>query len=340
MNPMTREVGAVRRWLWLGLGVIAVSGFATPGLAQNGFRPTDRDYRRGGHVPSLSECTALLESAVRTMYQEIEPNNDTPPAELVAYADLRALRLYVGALEVAGWSLEQCSGDYRRYDNDGMYRYGRNRISDPQALAIWERYQAHRETVRTLLLRVRQTAVAVEHQVSFCDPQIAQEWQHNVLPVLRDTIAATEPMFQEEIAYRSYGPPGQQSNRIVQVSGTSIPREAVDVSKSRSYAPYDGKGVGQGRYFEVRAFGGAVHVHTIRFVSSENSHSAYGSSRTREIKVDAVAKPGQPLFIPCNRGRWSTVSDLTIEWDNGDRSRRAYGLIELVENNPTDDRRN
>lgn len=338
MNPMTREEGAVRRWIWLGLGVIAVSGFATPGMAQNGFRPTDHDHRNGNPVPSLSECTALLESAVRTMYQEIEPNNDTPPAELIAYADLRSLRLYVGALEVAGWSLEQCTGDYQRYDNDGIYRYGRNRISDPQALATWERYRAQRETVRTLLLRVRQTAVAVEHQVSFCDPQVAREWRRDVKPVLRDTIAATEPMFQEEIAYRSYGLPGQQSNRVVQVSGTSIPREAVDVSKSRSYAPYDGKGVGQGRYFEIRAFGGAVRVRRIRFVNSESAHGAYGTSRPREITVDAVAQPGQPLFIPCDRGRWSTVSDLEVEWENGDRSRRAYGLIELVEDNPNDRR--
>ena len=83
--------------------------------AQDGFRgPTQPDaarrnephtHRRQG--PSLSESTAILEAAVRTMYMRIEPGNDTSPNELLVYADLRALRLYTGALEVAGWSLEQ-----------------------------------------------------------------------------------------------------------------------------------------------------------------------------------------------------------------------------------------
>jgi hypothetical protein len=57
----------------------------------------------------------------------------------------------------------------------------------------------------------------------------------------------------------------------------------------------------------------------------------------RELTVDAVVQPGQPLYVPCNRGRMVDMSELEVEWGPADRgSRRALATIDLVENN--DDR--
>ena len=177
-----------RPWLAALLFVFALPAVV---LAQGGYGP--RETRRP-EPPSLSESTALLESAVRNLYKSIEPGNDqSSPNELLAYADLRSLRLYTGALEVAGWSLEKVWDDYQNYLDRGVYR-DRSRLTDRNALAAFERYQAARETVRTLLQRVRSTAILAEHQLSFCDPQVAIEWRQEVLPTLRDCIAATDPI--------------------------------------------------------------------------------------------------------------------------------------------------
>ena len=185
-----------RPWLAPLLFVFALPSMV---LAQGGYAP--RETRRP-EPPSLSESTALLESAVRNLYKSIEPGNDqSSPNELLAYADLRSLRLYTGALEVAGWSLEKVWDDYQNYLDRGVYR-DRSRLTDRNALAAYERYQAARETVRTLLQRVRSTAILAEHQLSFCDPQVAIEWRQEVLPTLRDCIAATDPIFEEEVVYQ------------------------------------------------------------------------------------------------------------------------------------------
>lgn len=320
-------------WLNWGLGLVVAAAFAAPVAAQDGFRRSDPRDR--GRIPSLSEATAILEAAVRNLYTTITPGNDTSPNELLAYADLRVLRLYTGALEVAGWSLEQSQSDYQRYNDSGAYRGGRTRISDQNALFVHERYHAYRETVRNLLLRVRTTAVSVEHQVSFCDPEIAREWRSEVLPALRDTIAATEPLFEEEIAYQRYGIPGQTAaTRVIPAAGSGVPRDAVDVAKNPTYQPYDGQGRGQGRYFEVRTYGGAVNVRAIRFRNHENAFGVLGTSATKEITVDQVAEPGQPLYIPCNRNRWADISNLEVDWENAERGRRAFATIELVESAP------
>lgn len=331
------------RGLVCGLVVVASLTMSSAN-GQERFRPASvTDYRDRDHraqfrpdTPKLSESTAILEAAVRTMYKNIEPGSDTSPNELLAYADLRALRLYTGALEVAGWSFEQAVQDYWQYQEAGAYRNGRNRITDQQALVAMEKFRAYRETVRTLLFRVRQTAVSVEHQVSFCDPVVGREWRSEVLPALRDAIAATEPLFEEELAYQRYTAPGVAPVNIVQTSANGIPRDAVEVSKYRTYAPYDGKGRGQGRFVEVRSFGGSVYVKAIRFRSHENALGLLGTSVVREIPVDQVVEPGQPLYIPANRGRFVDMSDLEIEWADGDRGRRAYGHVELVESSPND----
>lgn len=357
-----------RRSVLVGLGLFAASSLAVQGMAQEGFRPTPRDDRqrnprtadartgdnryqdgrsadnqsnlrdRQNHNPTLSEATALLEAAVRTMYKNIEPDTeDSSPNELLAYADLRALRLYTGALEVAGWSLEQAASDYQRYQSGGAYRGGYRNTTDDQAQAALERYRAYRETARTLLLRVRETAVSVEHQVSFCDPSVSAEWRQEVLPVLRDAVAATDPIFQEQQQYQGYAIPGQAATKVIPASNTGgMPRDAVDVNKSPVYQPYNGQGRGQGRYFEIRAFGGAVRVKSIRFKSQENAFGLLGTTGVRELAVDQVAEPGRPLFIPGNRRRWVDVTNLEVEWEGADRDRRAYGTIELVETSPDD----
>lgn len=339
-----KRVGDYRRWALVGMALVAVSSMAVRGLAQDGFRAATREDRvRDGHYhphgtsPSLSEATALLEAAVRTMYKNIEPGtDDASPNELLAYADLRALRLYTGALEVAGWSLEHAAADYQRFQTSGAYRGGYRSVTDQQAVAAWEKYRSYRETARTLLYRVRETAVSVEHQVSFCDPSVSREWRQVVLPVLRDTIAATEPMFEEQFAYQSYGIPGQTVSRIVQGPGNGIPAGAVEVNKTPTYQPYNGQGRGQGRYFEVRAFGGPIRVVAIRFRSQENAFGLLGTSGVREVRVDQVVEPGRPLFVPGNRRRWVDVSDLEVDWESADRGRRVYGTIDLVESSPED----
>lgn len=324
-----------RWWLAMGLGlVVAAAGFEAQ--AQDGFAPTRVRRPPTQPVPDLSEATAVLESAIRSLYVTIEPGkNDVSPNELLAYSDLRSLRLYAGALEVAGWSLDQCATDYNRYNSAGAYRGGRGRVTDAQALAALERYRASRETVRSLLQRVRTTAVLAEHQISFCDPYVGQQWRQEVVPALRDAIAATEPLFEEEVAYQRYGVPGQQA-RVVPASGNGVPNEAVEVAKNPNFQPYDGQGRGKGRYFEIRAYGGDVAVKSIRFRSHEDAFGAFGTSNTREITVNQVVEPGAPLYVPCNRKRWVDISDLEIEWEPGQRGRRAFGQIELVENSPDD----
>lgn len=369
-----------RRW-GVGLGVLALGAWAlTARAADDTFRPTPAahgqrsasNYRsanndrgsgytraggnagndRGGDdqpnqnqqpAPRLSESTALLESAVRDMYKTIEPNSETPssPNELLAYADLRALRLYAGALEVAGWSLENAADDYRRHQDSGAYRNGRAQVNDPQAAAALEKFRAYRETVRTLLFRVRETAVSVEHQVSFCAPEVIQNWEQDVLPTLRMTIASTAPLFQDQVTYSGYGVAGSNppQGRVTPTSGNGTPRDAVDVGKNPTFAPYDGKGQGGGRYFEIRAFGGVVRVKSIRFNSYEDSFGTLGTNTAREILVDAEVEPGQPLFVACNRGRSTEITQLEIEWETAD-NRRSYGTLDLVENGPDDNNGN
>ena len=153
------------RGLCLSAGLML--GISSTVAAQSNIRPTAAISQPRHDVPELSEATALLESSVRAMYQNIEPGSDTSPNELLAYADLRALRLYTSALEVAGWSLEQSASEYQKHLKNGAYVAARGRISDPQAEIALERFRAYREATRTLLFRVRTTAVAVEHQVSF-----------------------------------------------------------------------------------------------------------------------------------------------------------------------------
>jgi hypothetical protein len=323
--------GNSRWWTW-GFSLAVVMGLATPAPAQDGFRSDSRSIRR--NVPNLSESTAILESAVRNLYTTITPGNDTLPNELLAYADLRVLRLYTGALEMAGWSLEQAMNDYYRYMDAGAYRGGRSRISDQNALIAHDRYHAYRETVRSLLLRVRTTAVSVEHQVSFCDPQINREWRNEVIPALRDTIAATEPLFEEEHAYQRYGIPGQTSSRVIPTAGSGIPNNAVDVGRQPTFQPFEGQGRGQGRFFEIRAYGGSVRVRSIRFRNHENAFGVLGTSTIKDINVNQTADPGQPLYIPCNRNRWVDISELEVQWENVERGRKAFATIELVESAP------
>lgn len=333
-----------RRCAWLtSLAVVVTT--ALPALAQDGFRGPTQDgvrqndpqtYRRQG--PSLSESTAILESAVRTMYMRIEPGNDTSPNELLVYADLRALRLYTGALEVAGWSLEQSQADFYRYQTAGAYRNGYSRVQDQKAEMALARYRAYRESCRTLLYRVRTTAVSVEHQVAVCAPEVAHEWRDQVLPALRDLISSTEPMFEEQIVYSGYGVPGGKTVAVgkVQLTSNGVPEGACDVSRNLTYKPYNGEGRGMGRYVEVRAYGGAVHVTAVRFRSHERAVGAFDTSVIREVSVDQIAEPGRPLYIPANRGRTVDLSDLEIVWDSHERNRRSYATVELVEANPND----
>ena len=294
-----------------------------------------------GISSNISGATAVLESVVRTMYSHIEPGRENSPNELLAYADLRVLRLYVGAMEVSGWSLEQSYADFLNYRQQGHYRDGYSHISDRKAQAAWERYRAYRETVRTLLLRVRTTAVSVEHQVSFCDPIVGQEWRDEVLPALRDTIAAVEPLLIDEVRpsrYSAYGPVGRPttaSTTVIPTSTSGIPQNAVEVGpRFATHMPYEGRGHGEGRYFEVRAYGGQIRIRNIRFTSYDR---ATGSNLTRELTVDSSVEPGRPLFVSCHRGRWVDASNVEITWESADRGRgRVYGSIDLVDGSPSD----
>jgi hypothetical protein len=246
------------------------------------------------------------------------------------------LRLYTGALEVAGWDLEQAAATYADLTN-GQYRNGRNgpgRVSEGQVIEARDRYLAFRETVRTLLFRVRSTAVAVEHQVSFCDPSIARGWQHDVVPALLDTITATEPLFAAQTQSAGYYVPGQTRSNVTQTNG-GIPSNAVEVNKFPTYQPYEGRGRGQGRYFEIRAFGGPVRVKAIRYRSHENAFGVIGTSVQRELTVDQIASPTDPLFIPVNRERYVDLSDLEIDWENADNRRKTFAVIDVVADRPS-----
>jgi len=319
------------------LTVGALAAGSLPALAQEGYSPARRGANSlpAADAPSLSETTALLESAVRNLYKLIEPGEEeASPNELLAYADLRSLRLYTGALEVAGWTLEKVGEEYQRFSANGVYR-DRARLTDRNALLAWERYQASRETVRTLLQRVRSTAILCEHQISFCDPSVSREWRNEVLPALRDCIAATDPIFAEEVAFQRYGVPGQTA-RVVPASGTAGGAgEPVDVVRNPVYLPYNGQGRGQGRFIEIRAFTGPVRVKLVRFESHERSFGVADATVMREVPVDLIAQPGQPLYIPCNRGRWVDLTGLEVEWGPAERGRRALATIDLVETDPT-----
>jgi hypothetical protein len=332
MNLRT-NVGGIRN-VMIAAGLVLSTAGSTAFAQNDLFRTVSSTTQNWNDVPRLSEATAVLESVVRDMYKHIEPGRDSSPNELLAYADLRALRLYTGALEVAGWSLEQTMQDYRNYERSGAYRGG-NRPQDPRAQEALERYRAYRETTRTLLYRVRTTAVSVEHQVGFCDPSVARDWRTNVLPALRDTIAATEPMFVEQYAFISYGVPGQPVRPVTAANG-GIPEGAVDVRQSPTYAPYNRQGRGQGRYFVIRTFGGPVRVTAVRYRSHENAFGLVGTSTIRELAVNQDSSVGSPLYVACNRGRWADISELEVDWAPVDGNRRVFATIELVDASPND----
>jgi len=329
--------------VWLaglvGTLVLSVTSFAT---AQDSFGATGTRSRTGGFVPSLSEATAILESAVREMYQNIEPGDNPSPNELIAYADLRALRLYTGALEVAGWDLEQASNDYRNLDASG-FRGRRWDVAptDQRVLAARDKYLAFRETVRTLLYRVRSTAVAVEHQVSFCDPRVSREWRSQVVPALLDVINATQPLFETRESAGGYanGNGPRNNGPRVYTTGT-IPQDAVEVSRNAVYRPFNGQGRGEGRYFEVRAFGGPIRVKRIRYVSHENNFGVISTSVQRELNVNQIASPSEPLYVPCNRERYVDLSQLEVEWESADPRRTAHGIIDVLNDIPNNVRDN
>ena len=352
---MAHVQGETRGSLWLRriIGGMVLSAVCVGAMAQDQFlnprgnnaagfngNPNGPSYNGGYNAPptgapSLSEATAILEAGVRTLYKHIEPGDDPSPNELIAYADLRALRLYTGALEVAGWDLEQASQAYAQLDSARYRGRIRDMPTDARTLQARERYLAFRETVRTLLLRVRTTAVAVEHQVSFCDPRVSREWRTEVVPALTDVISATQPLFMEQDVYTAYGVPGARTRPVSNVNGPNgIPADAVEVARSPVYRPYNGEGRGQGRYFEVRAFGGPVRVKTIRYVSHENSFGVLNSNVTRQLTVDQVASPNAPLFIPCLRDRFVDLSQLEVEWEDASQRKTALATIDVVADRP------
>lgn len=328
----------------VGAVTFAQDDFITPRGNPNPQPPGARGYGYPGYpgpnpgqsVPSLSEATALLEAAVRTLYKHIEPGEDPSPNELIAYADLRALRLYTGALEVAGWDLEQASQSYSELDSARYRGRVRDLPTDARTLQARERYLAFRETVRTLLLRVRTTAVAVEHQVSFCDPRVTREWRTEVVPTLADVINATTPLFLEQDIFTAYTGPGGPRARTASLGNNpnGIPPDAVEVARAPVYRPYNGEGRGQGRYFEIRSFGGPVRVKRIRYVSHESNFGVLNSNVTRELTVDQVATAKEPLFVPCLRERFVDLSQLEVEWENADPRRTAYATIDVLGDRP------
>lgn len=297
--------------------------------AQTNYQPSDL-YRNPSQVMPLSEATALLENAVRDLYRLIEPGQNPSPNELIAYADLRALRLYTGALEVAGWDFETAANEFTRADYE-RYRYNSN-ISDDQKRQARDRYLAFRETVRTLLFRVRTTAVAAEHQVSFCDVQAVRNWQDIVYPALVDTIRATQPLFYEEDDFRRYHAPGSSANNNVIPTSSGIPQNAVEIRNSQTYSPFDGKGQGTGRYFEIKAFGGPLRVSQVRYLEIHQNFNGINTSVERSIPVNgAIIDANSAIYVPCNRGRLTDVSNIQIDWEPVDRNRRTYGSIDLSE---------
>lgn len=344
---MTQVQGCARGSYWSRaiIGGAVFSVLCVVAIAQDQYL-TPRGNPNGGGYNSgpngypaphstLSEATALLEAAVRTLYKHIEPGEDPSPNELIAYADLRALRLYTGALEVAGWDLEQASQVYSELDSARYRGRVRDLPTDGRTLQARERYLAFRETVRTLLLRVRTTSVAVEHQVSFCDPRVTREWHKEVVPALNDVINSTTPLFLERDTYTAYQGPGGPRSQTVANSQNGFPGDAVEVGRTPVYRPYNGEGRGQGRYFEIRAFGGPVRVKRIRYVSHENSFGVLNSNVTRELDVEQVASPNTPLFVPCLRERFVDLSQLEVEWENADNRRGAFATIDIVGDRPT-----
>lgn len=306
---------------WWGVSPAALHGQA--------YQPTDL-YRDSAQTMPLSEATALLEHAVRDLYTKIEPGQDPSPNELIAYADLRALRLYTGALEVAGWDFEQAASQFSQSDYT-RYRNNYN-ITDERIRLARDRYLAFRETVRTLLYRVRMTAVSAEHQISFCDSRAVRDWQSHVYPALVDTIRATQPMFYDDTDFDRYHQIGTSASNVVQTS-SGVPSTAYELRGPGVYAPYDGKGEGSGRYFEVQAYGGPIRVKQIRFIEISRSFNA--DIRTERVVSanNAIVDVNQPLFIACNRGRMVDVTGIRVEWEPVDRNRRTYGNIDLVEDN-------
>jgi len=293
------------------------------------YQPSDL-YRDSSQVMPLSEATALLESAVRDLYRLIEPGQNPSPNELIAYADLRALRLYTGALEVAGWDFENAANHFTRADYD-QYRYNSN-ISDLAKREARDQYLAFRETVRTLLYRVRMTAVSAEHQISFCDVQAVRNWQDIVYPALMDTIRATQPLFYEEDDFRRYHAPGSSANNNVVPTSSGIDGNAKEIRNAETYAPFDGKGQGTGRYFEVKAFGGPIRVTRIRYTEVHQNFNTISTNVERVIPIDgAIIDANRAIYVACNRGRSVDVTNIRIDWEPVDRNRRTYGAIDLVE---------
>lgn len=307
-------------------------GVSSAELQAQSYKPADL-YRDSSQVMPLSEATALLESAVRDLYQRIEPGQDPSPNELIAYADLRALRLYTGALEVAGWDFENAASHFTQADFD-RYRYNSN-ITDEKIRQARDRYIAFRETVRTLLFRVRTTAVSAEHQISFCDTRAIRDWQDHVYPALVDTIRATQPLFYEDDDYQRYHAPGSTAGNVVPTS-SGIPGNAVEIRNPESYAPYEGKGQGTGRFFEVKAFGGPVRVKRILYTELNRNFNTIVTSSEKSVPANgAIVDAGAVLYFPCNRGRSVDVTNIRIEWEPVDRNRRTYGSIDLVEDDQT-----
>lgn len=330
---MTSQVA--KSWHRIVLGMAAsglVMSFMLTSFAQDEFRDSrsTTTTRRGPQAPNLSEATAILESVVRDLYKLIEPDENSTPNELIAYADLRALRLYTGALEVAGWDFEQAAELYEELDNSRYRGRVRTMPTEPRVIQARERYLAFRETVRTLLHRVRSVNADVEHAISFCSHEVVDQYYQEVVPALQDTIDATRPLLVDHMHYVSYTGPGPRSRNPNPV-GNGIPETAVDVDRNRVFEPYEGRGRGQGRYFEIRAYGGPVRVKAIRFVAHNNAFGSIDNGGDREILPDQVATPQQPLVIPCNRNRIVDLSALEVEWVN-DSNRKAYATIELVEN--------
>jgi len=297
------------------------------------YQPVNDLYRDSSQVMPLSEATALLEMAVRDLYQRIEPGQEPSPNELIAYADLRALRLYTGALEVAGWDFENAASQFSQSDFE-RYRYNSN-ITDEKIRQARDRYLAFRETVRTLLFRVRMTAVSAEHQISFCDSRAIRDWQQHVYPALMDTIRATQPLFYEDDDYHRYHAPGSSPTSVVPTS-SGVPGNAVEIRNAETYSPYDGKGQGTGRYFEVKAFQGPIRIRRILYTEINRNFSTIQTTSERVVNANnVVVNANSAIYLPCNRGRSVDLTNIRIEWEPVDRNRRSFGSIDLVEEDLT-----